>query len=67
MGEFEISFTVLGLVLLVLVSVLVLLKGFRMPANFSESEKTRSEMRKKLLRYQIDNEDVSQDENDQVS
>jgi Zn-dependent membrane protease YugP len=67
MGVDEISFSVLGLVLLILVSVVVLFKGFRMPGNFSESEKARSEIRKKLLRNQIDNEDMSQDEKDQVS
>jgi len=67
MGLDEISFSVLGLILLILVSVIVLLNGFRMPAKFSESEKVRSEIRKKLLRNQIDNEDISQDEKDQVS
>jgi hypothetical protein len=38
-----------------------------MPAKFSESEKVRSEIRKKLLRNKIDNEDISQEEKDQVS
>lgn len=58
----ELSFTLLGAILVGCIALIVFVQGFKMPGEFYEREKIRSETKKKLMVRELEEEITKKDQ-----
>lgn len=61
----DLPFTTYILILFVLLVLTFLIRGFKMPQNHQENQKTRSQLRQKLFLKNLEEQSISSDQSDQ--
>jgi len=67
MQLFDMSLTTLIVILFGIIAVFALLVGIRMPHKFTDDEKVRNELKKKIYSAESEKEEEAKEEEDQVS